>query len=51
MSVVRLRDGGLLVHSPLSLGQATREEIDALGPVRALAAPQPLLLSWSTCDC
>ena len=39
MSVVRLADGGLFVHSPVSLDPPTRKAIDALGPVRALVAP------------
>jgi len=39
MSVVRFADGGLFVHSPVSLDQATREAVDALGPVRAVVAP------------
>lgn len=38
MTVVRLRDGGLFVHSPLPLAPV-REEIEALGPVRAVVAP------------
>jgi hypothetical protein len=39
MSVVRLRDGGLFVLSPVALDDATRREIDALGDVRAVVAP------------
>lgn len=39
MSVVRLADGGLFVHSPVSLDIATREAVDALGPVKAVVAP------------
>jgi Domain of unknown function (DUF4336) len=39
MTVVRLREGGLWVHSPLDVGEAVRREIDALGPVRAIVAP------------
>jgi hypothetical protein len=39
MSVVRLADGGLFVHSPVSLDAATREAVDALGPVKAIVAP------------
>jgi len=39
MSVVRLADGGLFVHSPVSLDAATREAVDALGPVKAVIAP------------
>jgi hypothetical protein len=39
MTVVRLGDGGLFVHSPVSLEGGTREAVDALGPVRAVVAP------------
>ncbi len=39
MSVVRLQDGGLFVHSPVALDDATRAAVDALGPVKALVAP------------
>lgn len=39
MTVVRMSDGGLFVHSPSPLDRATRERIDALGPVRAVVAP------------
>lgn len=39
MSVVRLANGGLFVHSPVSLDAATREAVDALGPVKAVVAP------------
>jgi Domain of unknown function (DUF4336) len=39
MTVVRLREGGLFVHSPVGLDAATRAEVDALGEVRAVVAP------------
>lgn len=39
MDVVRLRDGGLFVLSPVALTAETRREIDALGEVRAVVAP------------
>lgn len=39
MTVIRLSDGGLFVHSPVALDPQTRAEIDALGPVRAVVAP------------
>jgi hypothetical protein len=39
MTVVRLADGGLFVHSPIPLRGGTREAVDALGPVRAIVAP------------
>jgi hypothetical protein len=39
MLLVRLRDGGLLVHSPTWLGDDTFARVDQIGPVRALFAP------------
>jgi hypothetical protein len=39
MTVVRLPDGGLWIHSPVRLEEATRAAVDALGPVRFLVAP------------
>jgi uncharacterized protein DUF4336 len=38
-TVIRLGDGGLFVHSPVRLDEALRAEVDALGPVRFLVAP------------
>ncbi len=39
MTVVRLPEGGLFVHSPVALDAKTRAEVDALGDVRAVVAP------------
>lgn len=39
MTIVRLAAGGLFVHSPVPLDEATRAEVDALGEVRAVVAP------------
>ncbi len=39
MTVVRLEGGGLFVHSPVALDTQTRQEVDALGDVRAVVAP------------
>ncbi len=39
MTVARLADGGLWVHSPNRLDPATRAAVDALGPVRSLVSP------------
>ena len=39
MTVVRLQSGGLFVHSPVALDAATRDAVDALGPVAAIVAP------------
>ena len=38
-TVLGLEDGGLLVHSPIRLDDSDREAIRALGPVRAIVAP------------
>ena len=48
--VVRLGDGGTLVHAPGPLTAAARAEIEALGPVRALIAPN-LLHHMYLADC
>jgi len=42
MTVVRLADGGLLIHSPLEPVPPLRAEIDALGPVRYVVSPNKL---------
>jgi len=39
MTVVRLPDGGLFLHSPVRLDDRLRAELDALGTVRAVVAP------------
>jgi len=39
MTVVRLADGGLFVHSPIPLSERTRAAVEALGPVKAVVAP------------
>lgn len=39
MTVIRLPDGDLLVHSPVSLDTPTRAALDALGPVRWVVGP------------
>ncbi|MCP3139502.1 DUF4336 domain-containing protein [Pyxidicoccus xibeiensis] len=39
MTVVRLPDGGLWVHSPVRFSPEARAAVDALGPVRFLVAP------------
>lgn len=41
-TVVRLSDGGLWVHSPVKMEADDWAEIDALGPVRHLVAPNNL---------
>ena len=42
MSVVRLADGGLFVWSPVALSEGLRAEVDMLGEVRHLVAPNSL---------
>jgi len=39
MTVIRLPDGGLFLHSPVQADAATRRAVDALGAVRVIAAP------------
>ena len=39
MTVVRLEDGGLFLHSPVALDADLRSDLDALGPVRCVVAP------------
>ena len=42
MTVVRLRDGRLLLHSPVFLDPALREQLDAIGRVSFAVAPNRL---------
>lgn len=46
MAVVRLADGGLWCWSPVALDEDLRAALEALGPVRALVAPNRLHVSW-----
>jgi hypothetical protein len=39
MTVIRLSEGGLFLHSPVRLDAETRRTLDAIGPVRAVVAP------------
>jgi hypothetical protein len=39
MTVIRLVDGSLLLHSPIALDADVRRELDAIGPVRYAVAP------------
>lgn len=39
MTVVRLADGGLFVHSPVALEGTLRQEVDRLGEVACVVAP------------
>jgi hypothetical protein len=42
MAVIRLAGGGLFVWSPTALNDALKAEVDALGPVRHVVAPNAL---------
>jgi len=42
MALVRLADGGLFVWSPVALDDTLRAEVDALGPVTHIVAPNSL---------
>ena len=46
MTIVRLADGGLWVHSPTELTAELRPTVEALGPVRHLIAPNRLHHWW-----
>ncbi len=39
MTVIRLTDGGLFLHSPIRLDGGLRAELDGLGEIRAIVAP------------
>jgi hypothetical protein len=39
MTVIRLSNGRLLLHSPVALDEPLREQLDALGPVSFVVAP------------
>lgn len=39
MTILRLEDGGLLLHSPIEMTPKRRSAVEALGPVRHLYAP------------
>ncbi|MBL6929192.1 MAG: DUF4336 domain-containing protein [Rhodospirillales bacterium] len=46
MTIVRLADGGLWVHSPTEISPALKSDVDALGPVRYLIAPNRIHYWW-----
>lgn len=46
MTVVRLKDGRLWVHSPTELTDGLKEEVDALGAVAFLVAPNKIHYWW-----
>ncbi|MCB1480250.1 MAG: DUF4336 domain-containing protein [Rhodobiaceae bacterium] len=47
MTVIRLPDGGLWLHSPTPLDDGLRAEIDALGPVAHIVAPNRIHYWWA----
>jgi len=46
MTVIRLGDGGLWVHSPVADHQGLADAVAALGPVRHLVAPNWIHYAW-----
>lgn len=46
MTVVRLADGGLWLHSPTQLTPELRAEVERLGPVRFIVAPNKIHYWW-----
>lgn len=46
MTIIRLGNGGLFVHSPTHLTEDLRAEVDALGPVRFIIAPNRIHYWW-----
>ena len=44
MAIIRLSDGSLFIWSPIQLTDDLRTEVDALGDVRHLTAPNSLHL-------
>lgn len=52
MTVIRLADGGLWLHSPIAIDDATAAELAALGPVRHIVAPSRLhhLFAAAACE-
>jgi hypothetical protein len=46
MTVIRLRNGDLILHSPVALAPALRSAVELLGPVRFLVAPNSLHYWW-----
>ncbi len=47
MTVARLLDGSMLLHSPIEPSETLRAQIDALGPVRHIVAPNTLHYWWA----
>jgi hypothetical protein len=47
MTIVRLADGGLWVHSPVALSGGLKAELAELGPVRYIVAPNKIHYWWA----
>ena len=46
MTIIRLSDGGLFVHSPTALPDALKAEVESIGAVRFIVGPNRLHYSW-----
>ena len=46
MTIVRLADGGLWVHSPTEMSPSLKSEVDGLGPAQYLIAPNRIHYWW-----
>jgi len=46
MTILRLADGSLWIHSPTGLAPTVQRQVDALGPVRHLIAPNTIHYAW-----
>jgi hypothetical protein len=46
MTVIRLPDGGLLLHSPTRFSTGLKRELEAIGPIRHLVAPN--IAHWTS---
>ncbi len=46
MTVIRLRDGGLWVHSPIADAEGLSDAVEGLGPVAHLVAPNWIHYAW-----
>lgn len=42
MTLVRLSDGGLIVHAPIAVSEPLIARVQALGPIHALVAPNQI---------
>ena len=47
MTVIRMKNGDLWVCAPVALDRATKEAVDALGPVKHIVTPNTEHLTWA----